>query len=382
MMFTWAVIAAGLALLPAAMMAANRRRFTRAPRPVADRPGVSLLIPARNEENAITASLEAALQSTGVELEVIVLDDQSTDRTAERVRDAAREDPRVRLETAPPLPEGWCGKQHACFSAAQLARYDLLAWIDADVLLSPEALSRMVGFLRQSDAPLVTGFPHQQTLTWMERLVVPLIPFVLVGYLPIGRMRGGADPRFGAGCGQLVMARRDAYEQVGGHGNDLVRASLHDGVTLPRAFRKAGRMTDLFDASDIARCRMYRSAEQVWRGFAKNATEGMATPVGVWVWSVLLAGGHVLPWVLLAAAWGFGAGAWTWTLIWLACAAAAYCSVVCGVWFRQDGPSVALRPLGVLVLLAIQWYAYGRKVLGRPSGWRGRAYPAAGGSGS
>jgi len=85
-------------------------------------------------------------------------------------------------------------------------------------------------------------------------------------------MRRSQHPAYAAGCGQLFLARRSAYEAVGGHA--VIRASLHDGITLPRAFRAAGFWTDLCDMTEIATCRMYRSAGEVWRGLAKNATEG------------------------------------------------------------------------------------------------------------
>ena len=89
-------------------------------------------------------------------------------------------------------------------------------------------------------------------------------------------MRRSRHPAYGAGCGQLFLARREAYETAGGHA--AIRATLHDGVKLPRAFRAAGLRTDLFDATDVASCRMYRNAGEVWRGLAKNATEGLAAP--------------------------------------------------------------------------------------------------------
>jgi glycosyltransferase involved in cell wall biosynthesis len=100
-------------------------------------PRVSLLIPARNESAAIAACVEAGLQSRGVDLEVVVLDDGSEDDTREIVARIAAMDPRVRLKLAPPLPAGWCGKQHACHTLAALARNPVLAFVDADVRWSP-----------------------------------------------------------------------------------------------------------------------------------------------------------------------------------------------------------------------------------------------------
>lgn len=373
-----------LSLLPAAMVAGNLRLFRRAPRlepssPAGDLPAVSVLIPARNEEASIEACLRSVLASTGVQLQVIVLDDRSTDRTAQIVRSIAGEDARVQLHEAPPLPEGWCGKQHACHILSTLATHERLLWIDADVRLSPDALARTLAFMLESGAPLVSGFPRQETRTWSEKLIVPLIHLVLLGYLPLFRMRVDLAPSLAAGCGQLFLADRAAYQQAGGH--QAIRTSLHDGVTLPRNFRKHGFKTDLFDAHDIARCRMYHSLPAVWNGFAKNATEGMASPVGIWVWTVLLMGGHVLPWIMAVASWplifpleAVWVWVWAWVAIILACGLSLASSALVYVRFEQPTLALLLRPFAVVMMLAIQWYAFVRQCVGRPVAWRGRSY--------
>src|ERR1700691_4423960 len=151
--------------------------------------GVSVLIPARNEERVIAVSIESLLASRGIEIEVIVLDDGSTDSTAEIVRNIAARDARVRLESSPPLPGGWNGKQHACYALAQMARSDVLCFLDADVRLAPEALAAMSGFLARTGSDLVSGIPRQETETPLEWLLLPLIQFVLLSYLPLAAMR-------------------------------------------------------------------------------------------------------------------------------------------------------------------------------------------------
>ena len=367
-LLTLSSVALALAALPALLYVRNTRLFR--PPPAVDTgvspPSVSVLIPARNEEASIGACVESVLASEGVGLEVIVLDDHSEDRTAEVVREMAAKDPRVRLETAPPLPDGWCGKQHACSVLAKHARFPVLAFLDADVRLAPDALARMAAFLDSSSAALVSGFPRQETGTLLERLLIPLINWLLLCYLPMGPMRRYSFAGLGAGCGQWFMTRRDAYDAAGGHA--AVKASLHDGVTLPRAYRRAGFMTDLCDATDLAVCRMYRSAGAVWNGLAKNAREGLGAPGLIWVWTVLLFGGHVLPFVLL----GFGAMAGEWNVAAVAVGLAYLPRLDAAVRFRQSWLGAALHPLGVLLLLVIQWYAALRVAIGRPIGWKGR----------
>lgn len=368
----WGTLA--LALLPLAMTLVNLGLY-RTPKAVAaPGPAVSILIPARNEEASIAGAVEAALDNPGIALEVVVLDDHSTDRTADIVRAIAARDPRVRLESAPPLPPGWSGKQHACHVLAGLARHDVLLFQDADVRLEPGSVAPMSAFLRASGAGLVSGFPRQVTGTLAEAMVIPMIHVLLIGYLPVLGTRFTSHPGFGAACGQLVLADRDAYARAGGHA--AIRKSLHDGVTLPRAFRRAGIRTDLFDATGLARCRMYRGFAEVWAGFSKNATEGMATPVALPVWTALLFGGHVLPWLLLVLSPDLVAG-------WVAGAAAGASvatRLLLAVRFRQSLAGALLHPLGVVAMLAIQWTALVRSARGRPSVWRGRAYPTPTGS--
>lgn len=367
-----ALAALVLALVPALLTAWNLVLYRPPPAPCGRRPAVSLLIPARDEEAQIKDAVRAALNSRNVELEVIVLDDHSSDRTAAIVREIARTDPRLRLELAPPLPRGWSGKQHACHRLAELATQPLLVFVDADVRLAPDALARIAAFMDARPVGLASGFPQEQTGTLAEKLLVPLIHVLLLGWLPIIFMRHFVHPSFGAACGQLIAVRRDAYARAGGHA--AIRASLHDGLTLPRAFRRAGIMTDLFDASAIASCRMYQGAEAVWRGFSKNATEGMATPMGLPVWTALLFGGQVLPILLLLLGPSLGAPGTAMATAAAAGALAWGTRLAIALRFRQSLLGALLHPLGIVVLLALQWTALINQRRGRPAVWRDRAY--------
>ncbi len=352
-----------LALGPCALALLNLCLY-RTPQPAAGEPAISVLIPARNEADNIADAVAAILASRGVALELVVLDDHSTDATPQIL--AAIADPRLRVATGAPLPPGWSGKQHACAGLARLARHELMVFVDADVRLAPDALARMAGFMQRHDVGLASGFPRQITRTWSERLLLPLIHFLLLAFLPMAAMQRSPAPGFGAGCGQLFIARRDDYWRAGGHA--AIRASLHDGLTLPRAFRRSGSMTGLFDASRFATCRMYHNAGQVWEGLTKNATEGMATLRALPIWTLILFGGQVLPVILLVLRPS--------PAIALAAAATIGLRLILAARFRQPLASALLHPLGILALLVVQWSALLRAVRGRPATWRGRAYPA------
>lgn len=340
---SWAVFGAGI--LPGAMYVWNIFLFRPAPEfDSQETPKVSVLIPARNEERSIEACVQAVLASRNVDLEVIVLDDHSEDRTADVVRSLG--DSRVRLESAPPLPAGWNGKQHACHRLAKLAIHNRFCFLDADVRLEPDALARMIRFQQESGTGLVSGFPRQETVTLLEKLLLPLINWVLLSYLPMIGMRHTRHAMFAAGCGQFFLATREAYERSGGHA--AIRDSMHDGVTLPRAFRRAGIHTDLCDATDLATCRMYRSARATWNGLAKNAHEGMGSAWSIVPWTLLLLCSIVGPWF--------------------------YTRLHGAYRFRQSFLSALLHPIGVTLLVTIQWYALARRAIGKPVGWKGRGH--------
>lgn len=371
-----AAISLLMALIPALLFFANLSRF-RVPPPADGRelPPVSVLIPARDEAGSIGAALRAVQGSEYPDFEVVVLDDGSEDATAAIVARFAEQDARVRLETAPPLPPGWCGKNHACAVLAGLARHERLCFVDADVRLAADGLARGVGFLEDTGAGMVSGFPRQETGSWLEHWLIPLIQFVLLGFLPMGRMRRYPHhPGYAAACGQWIIARRDAYETVGGHG--AIARSIHDGVQLPRVFRRAGFTTDLFDATPLAHCRMYHDACGVWQGLAKNAHEGLGHPTTIVPFTLLLGLGQVLPLPLLWLAWEWSMAVPA-VLAGLAAVVAYLPRVVAVHRFHQSEEGAVMHPLGVLLLLVIQWQGLWRYWRGRPARWKGRAYGGA-----
>ncbi len=362
-----------LAIVPAALFVRNLALYRAPPMPGSACPSCSVLIPARNEERNVRRALCSILASRGVQFEVIVLDDGSTDRTADIVREMAQHDHRVRLETAPPLPAGWCGKQHACSVLSELASHRLLIFLDADVRLRPDALSRMASFMEQNGVALASGVPAQEMKTFSEQLLIPLVHFVLLGFLPIGRMRSGLDPACSAGCGQLFVARREAYAACGGH--RAIPSTLHDGPKLPRVFRAAGFATDLFDATDVAVCRMFSCGAEVWGGLSRNAHEALGSPRLIAPVTVLLLGGQVLPVCLLGAIGLVGsASPLAVALLLLGTVASFLPRMLAVVRFQQPLGSALLHPIGICALLMIQWFAFLRSRSGLPAVWKDRSY--------
>jgi len=375
-----------LAIIPAVMFLLNLRWYRA---PGADAGGdarVAVLIPARNEERNIRACVESVLGSVGAAVEVLVLDDASTDRTAEIVREIGLRAGRVRVVEGGELPRGWNGKQHACWVLAQATDARLMLFLDADVRVEPDGVARCVGEMRARKVALLSGFPRQILGGWTERMLLPLIHFVLLGLLPMGRMRKTTKVAYAAGCGQFFLAEREAYFSCGGHA--AIRDTRHDGLRLPEEFRRHGLRTDLVDLTGLAEVRMYESAGAVWMGLAKNATEGLGSPRRIVPVTVLLVMGQVLP-VIAAVLWvafwvisvvvgstvdDARAAVIVSLLLGVAVAASYLPRVIAVRKFRQPWVSAALHPVGILMLLAVQWYALVRQVFGRPVAWRARSY--------
>ncbi len=208
--------AVALAGLYAVLTLVNLLAFRAPPRPRgAARPAVSLLLPARDEAGNIDGALGAALASEGVELEVVVLDDGSTDGTDAKVRAWAARDRRVRLLRGPGLPAGWNGKQHACWVLSQNARHEVMVFVDADVRLRPTALARLAAALERRKLELASGFPRQETETLAETLVIPQIHVLLMGYLPLA-LGAPVLARDGSCGGMWPADRRPARGLSGG----------------------------------------------------------------------------------------------------------------------------------------------------------------------
>jgi cellulose synthase/poly-beta-1,6-N-acetylglucosamine synthase-like glycosyltransferase len=365
------------AAVPCGLFCVNLRRYVPPGIAVTATERVAVLIPARNEERNIADCVESVLASDHAALEVLVLDDASTDFTAEIVLALAARDPRVRLIAGEPLAAGWNGKQHACWLLAQATDASLLLFLDADVRLAPDAIARCAGQLRRSQLALLSGFPRLITVGFAEQLLLPLIHFVLLGFLPLGQMRSTTKAAYAAGCGQFFLAERAAYFASGGHA--AIRTTRHDGLLLTQSFRHHGLRTDIFDLTALASVRMYDSPRAVWMGLAKNATEGLAAPARIVPLSLILALGQVMP-IVAAVLWvafyvsslAMHKAALVSMMLGGALVASYLPRLLAARRFQQPLRSALLHPLGILMLLAIQWYALGKQVVRSPIAWRGR----------
>ncbi|WP_163505445.1 glycosyltransferase [Fodinicola acaciae] len=317
---------------------------------------VSVLVPARDEEHRIEPCLRSLLAQTAKNLEIIVLDDGSTDRTAEVVRSLG-----CRLVTGEALPEGWLGKPHACHQAAKHAgdASEILIFVDADVVLAPHAVESTVDTLRSTGLDLVSPYPRQQAVSVAERLVQPLLQWSWLTFLPLRLAEQSPRPSLSAANGQFLAVRRETYERAGGHA--AVKDEVIEDVALLRAIKRAGGKGVVVDGTELATCRMYAGAGDILDGYGKSLSSAFGSPLGAACVMSALAFTYVLP--AAAALTGSPVGI------------AGYLAGVAGrvVSARATGgrvfPDAFAHPLSIAALAGLTGCSYARR--GRTR-WKGR----------
>lgn len=260
-------------------------------------PRLSILIPARNEARVITNTIHHLLNQSYSNFEIILLDDNSSDGTGQIAIEAARNDSRLRIIQGKILPDGWAGKNWACHQLSELATGDYLIFTDADVVWQHEAFAALVNEIQRTNADLLTVWSTQQTATWGERLVVPLMAFVILGYLPHLVVNHIPLPVFAAANGQCMAFRKEAYRTIGGH--EAVKNEIVEDIQLAQRIKAHQLRLRMTDGNQLVCCRMYNGWDEVRNGYAKNIIAGYGDSI-----PALLAA-TIFHWSLFLFPWGW-----------------------------------------------------------------------------
>ena len=339
-----------------------------------DRPLVSVLIPARNEERSIGIALSTLAEQDYGNFEVVILDDNSDDATVAIASQWITRDRRFRIIKGSPLPEGWVGKSFACHQLFREARGRLLLFVDADTVHARHSLSAGVAELQRSGADLLTAIPRQRTETFWEHTLLPLLHFMTFAFLPMPLVSLVRDERLAMANGQYMLWKREAYQAVGGH--EAVKAAMVEDVWLARRVKETGRRLAIRYGATAVSCRMYSSFADIWNGFSKNIFPGLGCSVPAMAAVMLFSfATSVLPFLMMIDVAATGG----WTSIAAEIVAAQVALVllirfVLAIRFDMEIWSALFHPLAMAVLIGIMANSTRWVLAGEGPRWKGRVY--------
>jgi chlorobactene glucosyltransferase len=361
-------------------------------RPPTDGPRISVCVPARNEERNIGRCVEAILAQEYPNCEVLVLDDRSTDRTPQILRNLLMESdglPSTLKQQAAllhivrgvDLPPGWAGKPHALFQAASAAHGEWLCFVDADTFLSPNALSACYAKAIETRADMFTIMTFQILGSFWEKVVMPIVMTALsVGFSP----RKVNDPhrRDAIANGQFILIKRSVYDAIGGHAS--VRDKIAEDKVIAEQVKWNGYRLVVANGNSVARTRMYTSLPEMWEGWTKNIFLGLSDRpslriLGVFGACLLWITALILPlWPVLGVVWYLQGGDWlastviVESLLFWSVVIYARARVAVGMGIS---PWYALTlPLGAFLFAAMMFTSAWKVLSGKGVTWKGRMY--------
>lgn len=308
------------------------------------RPTVSVIVPARNEEACVGRCLESLQGQSGVSFEVIVVDDQSSDRTAEIARSIAG----IRVIDAEPLPPGWSGKTNAMASGARVARGEWLLFTDADTVHLPGSMTHAVAEAKLQGASLLSYSPAQEVHGFWQQAVMPVIFAELAVSYPPSEVSDPACP-VAAANGQYLLISREAYDTIGGH--SAIAKSLLEDVALARVVKASGRKIFFRFAGDAARTSMYRSFSELREGWTKNLA--LLFPS-----APRLALLRLLEFILLTTSLAEMIDATLHRRVWVALASASLTIILGNIFFRRIRRAHFSWSANLLAILGLPLFSY------------------------
>ncbi len=232
---------------------------------------VSILVPIRNEELNLVGLIESLSTQTYTNFELILYDDESTDRSWEIVSALSQSDSRIKLIKGSTLPEGWLGKNNACHQMSLVAKGKYFLFVDADVRFNPTALGGLVGYLLKSKSQVLSVFPYQTILSKGEKSTVPLMMHILLSLLPLYWVRNSAFSSMAAANGQLLLFEADLYKALQPH-KTFKKEKVEDILTARYIKKHKYKLSCLAGNKEIT-CRMYQDYKSAMNGFTKFLPE-------------------------------------------------------------------------------------------------------------
>jgi glycosyltransferase involved in cell wall biosynthesis len=232
---------------------------------------VSVLIPARNEEYNLENILSDLHEQSYRNIEVIVFNDESTDRTKMIAESFAKPDGRFQVIHSAGLPDGWLGKPHACHQLAKQARGDYLLFLDADVRIASSLIESGLAQMHKHNLKLLSIFPKQEMKTRNEKIIVPVMNFILLSLLPLILTRISSRPSLAAANGQFMLFEKNTYLGIKPH--EKVRSEPVEDIMIARLYKKSGLKMQCMTGNETIRCRMYQNRNDAMNGFSRSIAE-------------------------------------------------------------------------------------------------------------
>lgn len=339
-------------------------------------PSLSVVVPARNEERAVESCVRALLDQDYPSLEVIVVDDQSTDRTGEILSGLEASNARLRVIRGEDPPAGWLGKPWALQQGGLIASGELLLFCDADVIYAPHALRRIVSAFLTEEVDGLTVLPRIEMRGFWERVLMVQLPLSAFTAIPLYLSRRLRSPLLAIGGGPGNLLQRRWWEKIGTH--ERLQRAVVDDVALMQLIRYEGGMTSILLADELVSVRMYHGLVEIVRGFSKNAYHAMGGTLpraaSVLVLTIVT---QLLPFVMLGAAIAAGREG-IWPLLTIASVAMmSVARLLLFVRFRYGIWNALLgAPLMSVVWVAVMALSIWRVGVRRRLEWRGRGYDA------
>ena len=349
----------------------NRLRSQKNIRTKKPLPFVSVLVPARNEEINIENCVSSLLKSDYPHLEIIVLDDNSTDRTYEIVKELSSRYARLKIIKGKKLPPGWNGKNWACHQLSQIARGDWFLFTDADTIHKPHSISTALAAAQRRMSNFVSCIPGFITKTWAEKLYFPVIHFVFVALFPFRMLNFSKDSRLSFAMGPFLFIERNFFFSWGGY--EAIKAEVVDDIAMAKKVKENNGRIAIIDGTSFMDVRFYRSFKEVWNGFSKNSYEALGKAPHL-LFALLLACYYlfIYPYIALWAAFESNQNV---TLPLLQVITLALIKLILSLRFNTGIIFGQLHPLTVLFAVLILLNSFRLSFFKKKFEWKERFYP-------
>ena len=336
-------------------------------------PLISILIPARNEEENIKRCIISLTKQDYSNIEILVLNDNSTDNTAKIVEELSKKDQRIKLYTGGVLKKGWLGKTYACHQLSKYARGDYLIFTDADTLHFPNSVSSAVACLLKYKLGALSVFAKQIMVTMHERMMVPFGNYIILCLMPIYLIRKAKSALFCTAIGQFMLFKKDVYKKIDGHKS--VKSEILEDIKISKQVKRCGYKFMIFDGRNNIYCRMYRNFREVVKGYSKVLFAAFDYKIYlISVAIILIFIVFLSPFLMLPLGILFRWPVTILELIILQIVFILITRIILSIRFKCKAVDIILHPVAVIYLILIAVNSIVSTIIGPGISWKGRIY--------